>query len=619
MNAIAGAWRTSSSIILARLFEGAARPPHDADGPQLSFFAPLGSAAGSERTLLVGQIRIDERADLAASVGIAVELADRQSDAELLLRAWDRWGIDAFSRIEGDFAAALWDRTERRLILVRDALGQRPLFYRRFGDGIAFGSLPLPLAALSGSPRANLDTLAAFLADLPEIGEASYVAGVDRVLPGEAVVVDSSGALRRKLWWKPDMSPLRATPAEAIEAVGAELERAARGMVRTDAPVLGADLSGGLDSSLVVATASKVIGDRAKLLALTAAPAGQVDVPPNCFVDESGVAAETAQMLGVRRMSVPVASESPFAALDRWLPTAQGPFANACNLAWIDALYAEARNAGADAYLVGVRGNLAVSRPGVGRIEQLGRSGAFATLAREMIAYRKHSDVRWRGLFAMAFGHLLPTPLWNRLAPAHLRRGARDQEIAGMLLRPGSNHVRNAEAAAGDARPSLARETPQGRLVTVQMTDEGSTVHAVRVRYGLDIRDPLAARRVIELCLRLPPEHFFRDGQTRQLARGLLSGKAPDRVVNARIRGWQGANWRSAFESARPQMLAEIDAVRDDPELAALIDVVRARAMLEAWPTANWSDWDQIATYRSTLFRVVGAARFARFVREWAS
>lgn len=615
MNAFAGAWRTSSSIILARLFEEAARPAPDADGPELTFSPPMGSTAASERTLVVGQIRIDERAELARSLGIA---ADGASDSKLLLRAWERWGLDAFGRIEGDFAAAIWDRTERRLILVRDPLGQRPLFYRRFGEGIAFGSLPLPLAALSGSPRANLDTLAAFLADIPEVSEASYVAGVDRVLPGEAVVVDSSGRLQRRLWWTPDMTPLRMTPAEAVEAVGAELERAARGMVRTDAPVLAADLSGGLDSTLVVATAAEVIGDRAKLLALTAAPAGPVDVPPDCFVDESASAEETARMLGVRQRSVAVPSESPFAALDRWLPSAQGPFANACNLAWIDALYGEAIDAGADAYLVGVRGNLTVSRPGVGRIEQLGRSGQFGALASEMIAYRRHSDVSWRGLLAMAFGHLLPTPIWNRLAPVHLRRGARDEELAAMLLRPGSSHIRNAEAAAGDARASLARETAEGRLLTAQMADEGSTVHAVRVRHGLDIRDPLAARRVVELCLRLPAEHFFREGQTRRLARGLLAGKAPDRVVNARVRGWQGANWRSGFEKARPQMLGEIKAIRDDPELAELIDADRARAMLEAWPTANWSDWDQISAYRSALFRAVGAARFARFVREWA-
>jgi hypothetical protein len=64
-------------------------------------------------------------------------------------------------------------------------------------------------------------------------------------------------------------------------------------------------------------------------------------------------------------------------------------------------------------------------------------------------------------------------------------------------------------------------------------------------------------------------------------------------------------------------MLEEVDRIEKDGELSALFDTARMRALLLAWPTGNWDDWDQIETYRHTLFRAIGAARFARFVREW--
>jgi asparagine synthase (glutamine-hydrolysing) len=253
------------------------------------------------------------------------------------------------------------------------------------------------------------------------------------------------------------------------------------------------------------------------------------------------------------------------------------------------------------------------------RLSDLGRSLRLRRVARELRAYRRFAGGSWPGLLAMAFADWIPDRLWNRLMPARHRRASKQEMASTALLKPG-DPVRNALAEFGDAGAIdilFATETPLARQIVTQSIDDGSGNHAIRKAFGIEVREPLATRRMVELCMRLPTDVYFHDGRPRALARDLLKGHVPDEVADQRSRGWQGANWRAGFEPAIPEMLAEVDLIERDDELSALFDAPRMRALLLAWPKDNWTDWDQIETYRHTLFRAIGAARFARFVREW--
>lgn len=617
---IAGAWIPGSSISLSALFAGLVpatelRPA----GPRLWGNSGSFQQAENDRACVIADMRLDHADDLARELDLPLSARLKQAHAELLLAAWDCWGADCFARIEGDFAIAIWDKRQRRLILGRDAIGQRPLFFRRIGDGIAFASLPLPLAALSGAPRPDLVRLGGYLVGLPEFGERSYIEGVQRVLPGHFLIVGASSGTEQQLWWHPDDTFLNIGHEDAVEAVSAELRRTVRGMLRSAAPIIASDLTSGLDSSLVVATAAVEIDDRSRLLALTAMPQGPIDSPPLWFSDEASRAAQTAAMNGVRHSAVLSPPESPLKALERWFETTHAPIGNACNLGWIESSYASARAAGADTYLTGARGNFTVSRPAMSRLPELADRLRFGTLMRELRAYRHFANPTWLGLLAMTFGHRLPRALWNSLAPSEYRRENMAELAAGGLLRPGGP-VTQAFAefgAEGGIAELFAAENPRARRLVTQSVDEGTANLSVIRRHHLDVREPLSTRRMIELCARLPSEHYFRNGKPRALARDMLRGKAPATVIEERQRGWQGANWRAGFEPAVPEMLLEVERISDDAESATMFDTSRMRQLLLAWPSGNWNDWDQIETYRNTLFRAVGAARFARFVREW--
>ena len=186
------------------------------------------------------------------------------SDTEVMLAAFVEWGVEAaIERFNGMFAFAVWDRAERRLHLVRDRLGEKPLYYGWLGGAFAFAS---ELKSLAAHP--------AFDQPIDRVALARYLAfgyvptprtiyeGVAKLPPGAMLTLspaDSGRAPSVRTWWdalgvarQGAASPLRAGEQEAAGLLEEALRRAVRLRLVSDVP-LGAFLSGGIDSSLVVA------------------------------------------------------------------------------------------------------------------------------------------------------------------------------------------------------------------------------------------------------------------------------------------------------------------------------------------------------------------------------
>jgi asparagine synthase (glutamine-hydrolysing) len=172
-------------------------------------------------------------------------------DTPLIPHAYEEWGLDFPSRLEGMFALALWDLERERLVLVRDRLGKKPLLYAQLPDGgLAFASETKALLQLPELPRElDLTQLDAFLA--LQYVPRSALRAVEKVPPGSYAVVER-GAVRVERYWRPAPAAETLSPAAAIERVREEVTAAVRRRLVADVP-LGALLSGGVDSSIVVA------------------------------------------------------------------------------------------------------------------------------------------------------------------------------------------------------------------------------------------------------------------------------------------------------------------------------------------------------------------------------
>jgi asparagine synthase (glutamine-hydrolysing) len=173
-------------------------------------------------------------------------------DSPLIPHAYEEWGAGFAERLEGMFAIALWDAGRERLVLARDRLGKKPLLYATLPDGtIAFASETKSLLRLPAFPRElDLDQIDAYLA--LQYAPRSGFRAVEKVPPGSTVVVER-GAVRVTRYWAPSPASNTLLQAEeAVERVREEVTAAVRRRLVSDVP-LGALLSGGIDSSIVVA------------------------------------------------------------------------------------------------------------------------------------------------------------------------------------------------------------------------------------------------------------------------------------------------------------------------------------------------------------------------------
>jgi asparagine synthase (glutamine-hydrolysing) len=176
-----------------------------------------------------------------------------QSDTEVLLAAYAEHGVDCLARLRGMFAFALWDGGRRRLLLARDRPGKKPLYYRLDGDGIAFASEPKAfLAEPTFEATPALSALSDYLTYHYVPAPGSAFAGLHRVPPAHYLLVEN-GRVRLERYWRLGYLPKRAQPEAAAAAELLErLRDAVRCRLAADVP-LGVFLSGGIDSSAVVA------------------------------------------------------------------------------------------------------------------------------------------------------------------------------------------------------------------------------------------------------------------------------------------------------------------------------------------------------------------------------
>ncbi|MCE5234153.1 MAG: asparagine synthase (glutamine-hydrolyzing) [Mizugakiibacter sp.] len=190
------------------------------------------------------------------------------SDSEVIVHAYERWGEAAIARLDGMFAIALWDRRRGRLLLARDRFGKKPLFIHERDGVLAFASELKSLVALPGFER-TLDPDA--VADYVTFGYVptprSIFARVRKLEPGHYLCVEG-GRARTERYWELAYTPKLTLPEADAEATLAEhLERAVRMRLVSDVP-FGAFLSGGLDSSIVVALMSRMLAQPVKTFSI---------------------------------------------------------------------------------------------------------------------------------------------------------------------------------------------------------------------------------------------------------------------------------------------------------------------------------------------------------------
>ncbi|MCH8066190.1 MAG: asparagine synthase (glutamine-hydrolyzing) [Chloroflexi bacterium] len=188
-----------------------------------------------------------------------------QTDTEAVVHLYDEEGPQLLQKLDGMFAFAIWDAERRRLLLARDRLGIKPLYYARAGGLLLFASEVKAILA-SGIVRTspNLDAIAAYLGYRHPVSPDTMFQGIQSLPAGHYLLAEDGDVSTRRYWELPLPEPGEDRGEQYyVEQTRALLERAVEKRLLSDVP-LGAYLSGGLDSSIVVALMAKKLGPGVK-------------------------------------------------------------------------------------------------------------------------------------------------------------------------------------------------------------------------------------------------------------------------------------------------------------------------------------------------------------------
>jgi asparagine synthase (glutamine-hydrolysing) len=483
-------------------------------------------------------------------------------DTEVLPHLYETVGTAFPERLRGKFAIAVWDGRRRRAILARDRLGIKPLYWARRGDLLVFASEMKSLLA-SGLIETELDyeALDAYLTLGFVPGPRTPLARVSKLDPGCRIVVDGDGERVERYWSFPVPAPVERDAGEHATRLLEILEESVRLRLMSDVP-LGAMLSGGLDSSLVVALMARHMSEPVKTFSIGFREAGAEN--------ELEHARQVARVLGTDHHELELSFTEQTVSLDELVWHLDEPLADLSALGFLALSELAARH-------------VTVALSGQGADELLG-------------GYRNHRAAALAGSFArLPLAARVGALALARIGPSGLRRAARRLEVndpaealvaatggVGGELRRELLRGPLAELDGGAARRTLLDRLdgldvgplPSALFLDAQVGLVDDMLHyfdRASMAHSLEVRVPFLDHELVEYCATIPAELKVRRLEGKHILKRAARGIIPDSVIdrpkvgffNAAVDAWFRAQTRGAISEYL---------LRPDPRYADLLE-----------------------------------------------
>ncbi|HEX5234715.1 MAG TPA: asparagine synthase-related protein [Silvibacterium sp.] len=540
-------------------------------------------------------------------------LVEPGDQASLLLHAYRKWGHEFPKHVDGDYAFVLWDAHAQRMLLGRDPQGSWPLYYtQRDHDVIFAGEIRHLLRWPGVVARPNERHIAQWLALFPEPTTETFFDGIFRLMPGTSMSI-KDGRISVRRFWEPEETPLLRLhdSREYAEGLVEILDSAVQDRI-TGTSAVGSQLSGGLDSSSVTATAARLLSRQGRrLFAFTAIPEHAIESPGR-FTDEGPHAAAVVAMYSnVDHVLVRHGAHSPFSVIDRFNSAQEEPIFNPWNYDWVYEICLRAQRLGIETLLIGQLGNLSISYDADRALQSLlqeGRLAAFARLARDL---HLQGPRRWRSLL---YELLRPwMPLCARYAIDRLRGQFATTHEYSMIRQ---EFARKHDLGPMTMEQTLAKlDSRELRLLSLRRSDLGPSASAFRRLTGVGMSDPTGDRRVIEYCLSVPVEYYCEKGVPRSLIRNAMIGRLPEQVRAERRKGLQTADFSTHFEVDRAEALAELQRMKQVDLIAHSLDLPAMEIMLQLSPSQADAHGG-ILGHWPKLVRALSLGRFLRRLED---
>lgn len=454
-----------------------------------------------------------------------------ESDTEVIVHLYEELGSACVERLRGMFALAVWDAPRRRLLVARDRLGIKPLYFARTPGGSLLFASELKAILAAGEVPVELDwsSVSHLFSFMTTPADRSIVAGVEKLQPGHLLVASDDGTVTTRRYWEVRFEPDRSrSEGEWVEAIRGALQESVRLHRVSDVP-LGAFLSGGVDSSSVVGALSEESPEPVRTFSIGFAEADY---------DELEYARLAARAFGTEHREA-VLEPEVLEVLDDLAWHLDEPFGDSSAIP----TYMVSKLAAEDVKVV---------LSGDGGDELFAGYDRYLVQRRERIHRFVPGSLR---SLASAIGERLPEGATGREFLRHLRYTGLDRYLDSGTLFKDDRKRRlfqdEPHTLLADYRPAAVAEryldTAERHwlsalqhldLETYLPLDILTKVDRTSMAHSIETRVPLLDHPLVELAARIPPELQIRGRTTKYLFKRALEGRVPREILERPKRGF---------------------------------------------------------------------------------
>jgi asparagine synthase (glutamine-hydrolysing) len=539
---------------------------------------------------ITADARIDNREELFQALGTPHQERPYIPDSGLILRAYEKWQEDCPAHLVGNFAFAIWDGKQQQLFCANDHLGLCPIIYYHCQHHLIFASEAKAILAVPGVPHIlNEKKLAAlpFLASVFLEAESTFFDGLS-ILPKATRMTVRAQGIQKHPYWVPSPaihSPCK-TEAAYLEAFREVVGQAVGARLRSAFPV-AAQLSGGLDSSAVVAVAAPLLEARGqRLITLSAV------LPEDAPATEREERFYIEQFRGwgnLHQVYITDPWRGPFDDLDRLVWGAESPNSHSRHFLYT-AFVEAARAQHARVMLDGLGGELGPTFYGDGYLAECLLRGRWLRLLRNLhgLAQREHRS--WRQVFKReVLRAILPATVLQRLGDK-LRYNLQqwlDQcplQRAFVTSRVGADIPKLMDAARQLSKPYANHRLNQCRGMALRRS-----VHwGAFVGYeNVQITSPFLDKRVLEFCLAAPGHLKMRNGFKRYFVRAGLDQILPPAIQWRTTKLPASPDYHLRYNRQRQQALDFLATIAPNDPVRTVVDIDKVRAMAQHHMTGH--------------------------------
>jgi asparagine synthase (glutamine-hydrolysing) len=517
--------------------------------------------------------RLDNRAELIRRLRDVLTIS--ATDVSIVAAAYDEWGVNCFAKLVGDWALSIWDAKSRSLLLAKDPIGTRHLYYSIDNDQVTWSTILDPLVLFAGKSFALCEEyIAGWFSFFPATHLTPYI-GIHSVPPSSSVVIRNEKQTITKYW---DFDPAKKiryrTDAEYEEHFRAVFGEAVRRRLRSDSPIL-AELSGGMDSSSIVCMADTIIARGAAETPRLDTISYYDNSEPNW--NERPYFTKVEEKRGRTGTHIDMGKQEPFKFdldIDHFAATpgsGNGRLSEASRQ--IAACIASQGNR---VVLSGIGGDEftgGVPTP-TPELEDLLARGHFRTLAHQLKVWALNKHKPWFYLLFDAARGFFPPPLVG--VPKHKRPAA--------WLCPAFVKRNRAALTGYEDRTKLFGPLPsfQGNVGTVEVLRRQLACSDLSSDLLREKRYPYLDRGLLEFLSTIPPEQLVRPGQRRSLMRRALVGIVPDELLNRKRKAFINrgprvsiaAEWPNLLELGRHMLMSSLGIV-DSTHFVEALQTIR--------------------------------------------